>query len=57
MIIGSLPFIMFCLLLLVSPDYIMTLFRDLRGKILLGAAVTWMSIGWGAMLKMISFEL
>jgi tight adherence protein B len=57
MIIGSLPFIMFLLLLAISPDYIMTLFHDIRGKILLGAAVTWMSIGWGTMLKMISFEL
>jgi len=57
MIIGSLPFIMFLLLLAISPDYIMTLFRDIRGKILLGAAVTWMSIGWATMLKMISFEL
>jgi len=57
MIIGSLPFIMFSLLLLISPDYILTLFRDLRGKILLGAAVTWMAIGWATMIKMISFEL
>jgi tight adherence protein B len=57
MIIGSLPFIMFSLLLLISPDYILTLFRDLRGKILLGAAVTWMSLGWATMTKMIHFEI
>ncbi|MFY9288654.1 MAG: type II secretion system F family protein [Alphaproteobacteria bacterium] len=57
LIIGSLPFIMFCLLMLISPDYMLTMFTDLRGKIMLGAALTWMSIGWGTMTKMISFEL
>jgi tight adherence protein B len=57
MIIGSLPFIMFSLLMLISPDYMMTMFQDLRGKILLGAALTWMSIGWATMTKMIHFEL
>ena len=57
MIIGSLPFIMFSLLMLISPDYMMTFFRDIRGKVLLGLALTWMSIGWGTMTKMISFEL
>ncbi len=57
MIIGSLPFIMFSLLLLISPDYMMTMFHDLRGKILLGSALTWMAIGWATMIKMISFEL
>lgn len=57
MIIGSLPFIMFTLLMFVNPDYMMTLFRDVRGKILLGGGLTWMLIGWGTMIKMIHFEL
>ena len=57
MIIGSLPFIMFCLLMLISPDYMLTMFRDIRGKIMMGIALSWMAIGWGTMIKMISFEL
>ena len=57
MIIGSLPFIMFCLLMFVSPDYVLTLTKDIRGQILLGFGITWMSMGWGVMLKMIHFEL
>jgi tight adherence protein B len=57
MIIGSLPFIMFGLLMLISPEYMMVMFNDVRGKIMLGIALTWMSIGWGVMTKMIHFEL
>lgn len=57
MIIGSLPFIMFCLLTLISPDYMLAMFHDIRGKIMLGGALTWMSIGWAVMTKMIHFEL
>lgn len=57
MIIGSLPFIMFCLLMLISPDYMLAMFHEVRGKIMLGGALTWMSIGWATMTKMIHFEL
>jgi tight adherence protein B len=57
MIIGSLPFIMFFLLMLISPDYMLNMLRDIRGKIMLGGAITWMSIGWAVMTKMIHFEL
>ncbi|MDE2029369.1 MAG: type II secretion system F family protein [Alphaproteobacteria bacterium] len=57
MIIGSLPFIMFGLLMVVNPGYIMVLFHNGTGKLLLGAAVFWMSLGWGVMLKMIHFEI
>ena len=57
MIIGSLPFIMFILLLVVNADYIMTLFHSLTGEIMMGIAVGWMSIGWATMTKMIHFEL
>ena len=57
MIIGSLPFIMFMLLLAVNSDYVMVLFTRTGGKILVGIGITWMSIGWAAMLKMISFEI
>lgn len=57
MIIGSLPFIMFTLLMIVNSDYMMTLFNNLTGKILMGAGVFWMSLGWAAMIKMIHFEI
>ncbi len=56
MIIGSLPFIMFMLLMLVNSDYIMTLFHSLKGKVMVGGALFWMSLGWGVMTKMIHFE-
>jgi tight adherence protein B len=57
MIIGSLPFVMFLLLLCVNSDYVMVLFQKTTGKILMGAGITWMSIGWATMLKMIHFEI
>jgi tight adherence protein B len=57
MIIGSLPFIMFTLLMIVNSAYMMTLFQSLRGEIMLGGAITWMAIGWGTMTKMIHFEI
>jgi tight adherence protein B len=57
MIIGSLPFIMFCLLMVVNPDYIMTLFTDPKGKVMMGIGLFWMSMGCAVMAKMISFEL
>ena len=57
MIIGSLPFVMFTLLLVVNSGYVMELFHSTGGKIMMAGGVTWMCIGWGAMLKMIHFEL
>lgn len=57
MIIGSLPFIMFTLLMIVNSAYMMTLFESLRGEIMLGGALTWMAIGWATMTKMIHFEI
>ncbi len=56
-IIGSLPFIMFILLMMVNAEYMMTMFQSLKGEIMLGVAVFWMSIGWFAMIKMIRFEI
>ena len=57
MIIGSLPFIMFLLLLIVNPAYVMVLIDHTGGRILLGIGITWMTMGWLVMLKMIHFEL
>lgn len=57
MIIGSLPFIMFTLLLIVNSEYVMVLFHRTEGRFILAVGLIWMSIGWGAMLKMIHFEI
>lgn len=56
-IIGSLPFIMFCLLLVVNPEYVLTLFQKPTGKLMVGVGLFWMSLGWGVMLKMINFKI
>ncbi len=57
MIIGSLPFIMFGLLMIVNPEYAKVLITETKGKILLACGLTWMSIGWTVMMKMTHFEL
>jgi len=57
MIIGSMPFIMFTLLSVVSSDYTSILLHENRGRVLLGIGFFWMSMGWFIMMKMISFEL
>lgn len=56
MIIGSLPFGMCGLLFLTSPDYIMFLFTDKIGHMLIGAGLTLMLLGSLIMKKMVSFE-
>jgi tight adherence protein B len=57
MIIGSLPFIMFLLLLVVNAQYGMVLFHRTEGRFILAVGLIWMSVGWGVMLKMIHFEI
>ena len=57
MIIGSLPFIIFGVLLLVSPDYVMQLFTDRRGTILLAGGLVSMALGVAVMAKMVKFEI
>lgn len=56
-IIGSLPFVIVILVYLTTPTYIMPLFTDPRGNIILGASVVWMTIGILVMRKMIDFEI
>jgi tight adherence protein B len=56
-IIGALPFIVATLVYLTSPDYIMILFTDSRGHLILGASAIWMSIGILVMRNMINFEI
>ena len=57
MIIGSMPFIMFTLLMFVSPEYMSVLIHETKGRFLLGVGGFWMATGWFIMGKMISFEL
>lgn len=56
-IIGSLPFVVATLVYFTSPDYIMVLFTDPRGHLILGASGLWMSIGIIIMRKMINFDI
>lgn len=56
-IIGALPFIVALLVYLTSPDYIMILFQDQRGHIILGCSAVWMSIGILVMRNMINFDI
>jgi tight adherence protein B len=57
MIIGALPFIMFTILFVVNPDYVMTLVNTHAGNMLLGAAFCSLGLGIGVMAKMIRFEI
>ncbi|MBD9385749.1 type II secretion system F family protein [Rhizobium sp. CG4] len=56
-IIGALPFIVAFLVYMTSPDYIMHLFTDPRGHIILGVSGVWMSIGILVMRNMINFDI
>lgn len=57
MIIGSLPFVIFGILLFVNHDYVMLLIHDPRGRIMLGAAALSLLTGIGIMFKMARFEI
>ena len=56
-IIGALPFIVTLLVYLTSPEYIMILFQDPRGHLILGISGVWMSIGILVMRNMINFDI
>jgi tight adherence protein B len=56
-IIGALPFIVATLVYLTSPDYMMILFTDPRGHLIMGASAIWMSIGIFVMRNMINFDI
>jgi tight adherence protein B len=56
-IIGSLPFVMFGILTLVNYDYVMELFRDPRGLVLVAVGLGSMLIGALVMAKMVRFEI
>lgn len=56
-IIGALPFIVATLVYLTSPAYMMILFTDPRGHLIMGASAVWMSIGIFVMRNMINFDI
>lgn len=56
-IIGALPFIVATLVYMTSPDYMMILFTDPRGHLIMGASAVWMSIGIFVMRNMINFDI
>ncbi|WP_165216113.1 type II secretion system F family protein [Affinirhizobium pseudoryzae] len=56
-IIGALPFIVATLVYLTSPQYIMVLFTDPRGHLILLFSGFWMSIGIFVMRNMINFDI
>jgi len=56
-IIGALPFIVSFLVYLTSPDYMMILFTDPRGHLIMGISAVWMSIGIFVMRNMINFDI
>lgn len=55
-IIGSLPFVVMLLVYLTTPDYILLLFTDSTGNLILLGAAVWMSVGVMVMRTMINFD-
>jgi tight adherence protein B len=56
-ILGGLPFAIGLLLLLVAPDYILTLFRTDGGHNILMVGGTMLAMGWFVMGRMVNFEI
>ncbi len=57
MIIGSLPFIMFGILTIVSREYVLQLFSDPRGHIMVGIGLASMLTGVFVMARMVKFKI
>lgn len=57
MIIGSLPFIMYGLIMMMNPEYGAVLYTDPRAQMVAAGALIWMGIGMFMIKKMISFEI
>jgi tight adherence protein B len=56
-IIGCLPFVVATLVSLTSPHYMMILFTDPRGHLIMACAGIWMSIGIFVMRNMVNFDI
>lgn len=56
-IIGSLPFVMFAILMMMNPGYASQLYTDPRGIILVGCGLASYTVGIGVMAKMVRFDI
>ena len=56
-IIGALPFVICLMVYLTTPGYIIPLFTDPRGHLILGVSAVWMTIGILVMRNMINFDI
>jgi tight adherence protein B len=56
MVLGSLPFVVMCMVYVTTPAYISLLFTTKWGQFLLLAAAVWMTCGLLVMKKMINFK-
>lgn len=56
-IIGSLPFIMFGILMLMNPEYVMLLVTDPRGIMMTGVGFVMLGMGVGVMCKLVRFDI
>jgi tight adherence protein B len=56
-IVGSLPFIVFGLIMMINPNYMGEFFADERLMIAGGGGLIWMGIGVFIMAKMVNFEI
>ncbi len=56
-IIGCLPFAVGGMIYLMSPEFLMPLFTDPQGKMMLAGALIWMSLGVLMMRQMTKFEI
>lgn len=56
-IIGSLPFIMLGILMMINRKYVMVLFTDPRGLIFVGVGLLLIGLGALIMSKMVKFEI
>jgi len=56
-ILGSLPVLVTAILMVSSPGYIMPMFSDIRGLMMLAVAVFMLLFGIGVMVKMARFEI
>lgn len=57
LIIGALPFIMFGIIWVINKGYLLPLFTDIRGTIMLGVGLVWLTLGFVIMAKMVRFEI
>lgn len=56
-ILGSLPFLMFGIMLMLNRGYVMTLFLDPRGQLMVGFGLLCLLVGVLVMAKMVRFEV